>query len=217
MRLVAHLAHRYSHDETDLDDLIQEGNLGLITAVRRFDPSRGVKLSTYASFWIRAYQLRWLIKNARLVRIGRTAAERKIFFNARGVRARPEAAGVKAGTGAVAHGLRVGQKELDETLRRLDAREVELADHLSDATEPPDELAARREAFAQVASEAQRFGTRLGARDRELFESRWLVEDPPTLEEIGRRFGVSRECARQLEERVLARFRDFSPQLAEAA
>jgi len=220
LRLAAAMANGYSHNPDDVADLTQEGALGVLTAVRRFDVDRGVRLSTYAGFWIRAFQLRWLVANARLVRIGKTAAQRKIFFSGRGVRARLASAGVEAGPGAVAHGLGVSEREADETLRRLDARELPLleANRLADEHDAPESLVAAAESRARVADEARRFGSHLSGRDRALFEARWLAADePPTLDEMGRRFGVSRERARQLEARLLDRFREFSPSLAEAA
>ena len=231
LRLVAKLAHEYARRrQDDVEDLIQEGSLGLIQAVRRFDPSRGVRLSTYAAWWIRAYQLRWLVRNHRQVRVGTTAAQRRIFFNARGARRKLSAAGVGDSVAALARQMGVREGELEETLRRIDQREVSLdqpvregedatrLDQLADERHRPDERAEAKEIERLVVREAARFRASLHGRDRTLFDARWMRDTQPTLTALARRFGVSRERARQLEARLLRGLRRRLPsELTEAA
>ncbi len=229
LRLVAKLAHEYAPRRGDVDDLMQEGSLGLIQAIRRFDPDRGVRLSTYTAWWIRAYQLRWLVVNHRLVRVGTTAAQRRIFFNARSARRRLSAAGVDD-SAALARHIGVGGDELEKTLRRIESREISLdqpvregdeatrIEQLVDEETATDERVAAAELGGLVAREAARFRASLSGRDRTLFDARWTGATQPSLKSIGERLGVSRERARQLEERLLRKLRDRLPSdVAEAA
>ena len=220
LRLVATLARKHARDEQKREELFQEGSLALIHAVRRYDPARGVSLSSYAAWWIRAYQLRWLLANHRLVRIGKNAAERRIFFNARRLRGQLESAGVEVTTHGLADQLRVSDSELAGTLRRIDVSERSIdaplgdgtpSDLLADPRVLPDEAAATAEREGCVAREAARFAESLTGRARVLFASRWLSGSPPTLASLGKRLGVSRERVRQLEARLLKQFRAQIP------
>jgi RNA polymerase sigma-32 factor len=230
LRLVIKLAREVAARREDVDDLIQEGALGLIQGIRRFDPSRGARLSTYAAWWIRAYQFRWLLANHRLVRVGTTTAQRRIFFNARSARQRLSAAGADDSATALARRLGVSDDELEETLRRIDHKELSLdqpiydgdgstrMERLVDERNRPDERVAAAELERLVRREATRFRDSLSGRERALFDARWTCEEQPTLQEMGARFGVSRERARQLEKRLLGRLRERLPsELADAA
>jgi RNA polymerase sigma-32 factor len=218
LRLVIRLANEYGNDDDSVEDLTQEGALGLLAAVRRFDPARGVRLSTYAGWWIRAYQLRWLVRNHRLVRIGKTAAQRRIFFNARGLRGVLESAGVQSGDRELARRLGVGENEVSETLERIEHEELSLdqpsledgqtrLERLADDRIGPELEAEQAELHRLFDREASGFRASLKGRDRALFEARWLGDSQPTLASVGERFGVSRERARQLEQRILGQLR----------
>jgi RNA polymerase sigma-32 factor len=203
MRLVGKLAHEHAGHLEDIADLIQEGALGLVLAVRRFDPERGVRLSTYASWWIRAYVLRWLVANHRLVRLGKSTAERHIFHKVRGLRARLESAGLDAGVDELARHLDEDPDLVRDTLLRLERPEISLdapaandaaarrIDRLADRREPPDEQIADAELAGLVMREADAFRRCLSGRDRTLFEARWFEAERPTLKALGTRFGSS--------------------------
>ncbi|HEY0479933.1 MAG TPA: sigma-70 family RNA polymerase sigma factor, partial [Kofleriaceae bacterium] len=126
LRLVVKIAYEYRRAYKNLLDLVQEGNIGLIQAVSKFDPYRGVKLSSYAAFWIRAYILKFILNNWRLVKIGTTQAQRKLFFNLRKEREKLEQLGFHPTTALLAEKLDVAEKEVIEMERRLAAPEASL-------------------------------------------------------------------------------------------
>jgi RNA polymerase sigma-32 factor len=214
--LVGQMARAYAVEGIDPRDLAQEGALGLVQAVRRFDPSRGLRLSTYAAFWIRAYQYRHLLANHRLVRVGTTQAQRRIFFRIRALRARLLAAGLEPTAERMASLMGVSAQAVRELEPRMDARELSLdAPHhdgadearlarLAASEEPCDERAAALQLEAIVRQEREVYRATLNARRRELFDARWLSEEPPTLQQLGERFGITRERVRQLERQMLA-------------
>jgi RNA polymerase sigma-32 factor len=223
LRLVASLARELGAASRDFGDLYQEGCLGLLEAVRKFDPARGVKLSTYATWWIRARQFRFLIVNQRIVRLGTTAAQRKVFFNLRKVRERLERSGEPPSTPALARALGIAEHDVAETAARLDRRDVSL-DVAREGERPmmtslaggddPEEISARLERAELVRARVAAWRDRLAARDRAIFDARWLREDVESLARVGRRLGVSRERVRQLEERL---FENLKPELAALA
>jgi RNA polymerase sigma-32 factor len=208
LRLAAAMANRYPRDR---DDLYQEGCLGVVQAVRHFDPARGVRLSTYAAWWIRAYQLRWLMANHRLVRIGKTARQRRFFFQAHAVKRRLSVAGLDDSPAAVARELGVDADQLEADLRSINAREVSLDGPLTDQNAAPDEKLGAAEAERIVSAELARFLLTLEPRDRLILRSRWMSDSPPSLRVLGKRLGVSRERVRQIEHRLLKRMRKQLP------
>nr|MBA3821377.1 sigma-70 family RNA polymerase sigma factor [Deltaproteobacteria bacterium] len=123
LRLVVKIAYEYRRAHKNLLDLVQEGNIGLIQAVGKFDPYRGVKLSSYAAFWIRAYILKFILNNWRLVKIGTTQAQRKLFFNLRKEREKLEQSGYFPSSALLAERLDVSEKDVIEMERRLAAPE----------------------------------------------------------------------------------------------
>lgn len=216
--LVWRLARQHRARGIDLEDLVQEGAVGLLLAIRRFDPSRGVRLSTYAAWWIRAYQWRFLVQNHRLVRIGTTQEQRLIFFRLGALRARLEATGLEPTAERIAALLGVDAGVVREMEPRLRAGEQSLdapaheggrdrLDELPAGGIPADELAAARELDGIVGRERDLFRDTLDDRRRTLFDARWLAAEQPTLSEMGDRFGVSRERARQLEQGMLHQLR----------
>jgi RNA polymerase sigma-32 factor len=217
--LVWKLARSHRLRGPDLEDLVQEGLLGLLVAVRRFDPGRGVRLSTYAAWWIRAYQWRYLLSNHRLVRIGTTEEQRRIFFRIARARARLEAAQLEPTPERVAALLAVSPDEVRAMEPRLAQRELSLAgaghawstsrleERLPASDLAPDEQLMLRETDAIVRAERDRFRRTLDPRRRVLFDARWMTDEPRTLSSLGARFAVSRERARQLEQGMLATLR----------
>jgi RNA polymerase sigma-32 factor len=212
--LVWKLARQHRARGIDLEDLAQEGALGLLRAIRRFDPSRGTRLSTYAGWWIRAYQWRFLLQNHRLVRIGTTQTQRRIFFRLGRLRAQLEASGLEATVERIAKLIGVDVGAVREMDARLRGREQSLdapthadgrsrVDELVAGGPLADEQLAAREMDVIVGSERDLFRKTLDKRRRILFDSRWVTLNPPTLSAMGILFGISRERTRQLEKKML--------------
>jgi RNA polymerase sigma-32 factor len=223
LRLVVKIAYEYRRAHKNLLDLVQEGNIGLMQAVRKFDPYRGVKLSSYAAFWIRAYILKFILNNWRLVKIGTTQAQRKLFFNLRKEREKLEQLGFQATTALLAEKLDVSEKDVIDMERRLAAPEASLdqpissdddgsrtrLDYLPSEGDRPDHAVAQGEFSKLLREKLETFASGLQGREQTIFRDRWLTDEPLTLQEIGDRYGVSRERARQLEKRLLGKLRKY--------
>jgi RNA polymerase sigma-32 factor len=224
LRLVVKIAYEYRRAHRNLLDLVQEGNIGLIQAVGKFDPYRGVKLSSYAAFWIRAYILKFILNNWRLVKIGTTQAQRKLFFNLRKEREKLEQNGFQPTTALLAEKLDVPEKEVIDMERRLAAPEASLdaplgsgdddgvrtrMDYLPSDDDRPDRAVAQNEFAQLLRSKLEAFAVTLEGREQAIFRERWLTEDPLTLQELGDRYQISRERARQLEKRMLDRLKKY--------
>ena len=225
LRLVVKIAYEYRRAHKNLLDLVQEGNIGLIQAVGKFDPYRGVKLSSYAAFWIRAYILKFILNNWRLVKIGTTQAQRKLFFNLRKEREKLEQLGFAPTTALLAEKLDVTEKEVIEMERRLSAPEASLdapmgggdgdegartrLDYLPSEDTRPDRAVAESEFSQLLKGKLETFANTLEGREQTIFRERWLTDEPLTLQEIGDRYNVSRERARQLEKRMLDRLKKY--------
>jgi RNA polymerase sigma-32 factor len=223
LRLVVKIAYEYRRAHRNLLDLIQEGNIGLMQAVGKFDPYRGVKLSSYAAFWIRAYILKFILNNWRLVKIGTTQAQRKLFFNLRKEKEKLEQLGFQPTAQLLAERLDVSEKDVVEMEKRLSAPEASLDAPLSSDddgsrtrldTLPSDDVrpdvAVEQSEFSELLKDKlETFAATLEGRDQTIFRERWLTDAPLTLQEIGDRYGVSRERARQLEKRLLGKLRKY--------
>src|SRR5262245_34418848 len=225
LRLVVKIAYEYRRAHKNLLDLVQEGNVGLIQAVGKFDPYRGVKLSSYAAFWIRAYILKFILNNWRLVKIGTTQAQRKLFFNLRKEREKLEQLGFQPTSALLAEKLDVPEKEVVEMERRLAAPEASLdapvggggddegtrtrLDYLPSEDDRPDRAVAQSEFSQLLRGKLESFAQTLEGREQTIFRERWLTDEPLTLQEIGDRYQVSRERARQLERRMLDRLKKY--------
>ncbi len=225
LRLVVKIAYEYRRAHRNLLDLVQEGNIGLIQAVGKFDPYRGVKLSSYAAFWIRAYMLKFILNNWRLVKIGTTQAQRKLFFNLRKEREKLEQNGFQATPALLAEKLDVSEREVIDMERRLGSPEASLdaplgtgdgddqvrtrMDYLPSEDLQPDRAFAQTEFSELLKSKLETFAQTLAGREQTIFRERWLTEDPLTLQQIGDRYQVSRERARQLEKRMLDRLKTY--------
>ena len=226
LRLVVKIAYEYRRAHSNLLDLIQEGNIGLMQAVRKYDPYRGVKLSSYAAWWIRAYILKFILNNWRLVKIGTTQAQRKLFFNLRKEKERLEQLGFTPTTALLAENLDVTEKEVIEMEKRLSAPDSSLDAPLGSADDEggtrtrldflpteesarPDQQVASNQFRELLRSKLTTFADTLQGREETIFRERWLTDEPLTLQQIGDRYGVSRERARQLEKRMLGRLRKY--------
>jgi len=225
LRLVVKIAYEYRRAYKNIMDLIQEGNIGLMQAVKRYDPYRGVKLSSYAAWWIRAYILRFILNNWRLVKLGTTQAQRKLFFNLRKKRAELTAMGIDPTDAEVAKRLNVPESDVTEMDQRLSSSEKSLdapvgdaegrsiakVDLMPSAGEGPEALLADGELQALLKAKLNDFRKTLVGRDKEIaiFDSRLVADEPLTLQELGDKFGISRERVRQLEQRLTSRLRDF--------
>jgi RNA polymerase sigma-32 factor len=216
LRLVVKIAYDYRRAHRNVMDLIQEGNIGLMQAVKKYDPYKGVKLSSYAAWWIRAYILRFILNNWRLVKLGTTQAQRKLFFNLSKEKARLSALGIEPTAETIAERLEVTTEEVNSMDRRLSAGEMSLdtpvgndenrgqsrVDLLPSLNMRVDELLADEELGTLLHGELHSFGETLKGKERRIFYERLLADDPRTLQELGEDFGVSRERVRQLEKRL---------------
>ena len=212
LRLVVKIAHEYARSGDSLLDLIQEGNLGLVRAVQKFDPNRGVHLSSYAAWWIRAFILKYLLSNHRIVRMGTTLAQRRLFYRLRREKQRLESAGITPDAKNIAETLQVKETQVVEMEVRLGAVETsldapmkpgsrgsELGFLADDGARRPDQQVENGEFHERLKDSLAKFIGGLKRRERDIVERRLLADEPLTLREIGSQFGISREGARQIE------------------
>ena len=225
LRLVVKIAYEYRRAYKNMMDLVQEGNIGLMQAVRRYDPYRGVKLSSYAALWIRAYILRFILNNWRLVKLGTTQAQRRLFYNLNKKRDELKAMGIEPTHAEIAKQLNVHETDVAEMDMRLSSSERSLDAPVGDAegravtraelmpslTAGPDVLLADEELQGLLRDKLANFRQTILGKEKELaiFDQRLVAEEPLTLQEIGERFGISRERVRQLEQRLTTRLREF--------
>jgi RNA polymerase sigma-32 factor len=224
LRLVVKLAHEYHRNPLSLLDLVQEGNIGLMQAVKKFDPERGVKLASYAAWWIRAYILRYIMDNWKMVKLGTTEAQRKLFFKLRQEQERLLKQGVEVTPRLLADRLNVTEQDVVEMDQRLGNDEVSL-----DAPVPgsDDDKTTRGDRFLPSAAPAAdeslgnaelreifrtklaAFAEKLNEKEKYIFEKRLIADEPQTLQDIGAHYGFSRERARQLEAALIVRMRKY--------
>ena len=223
------IAREYHRGVFQLLDLIQEGNVGLMQAVRKFDPLKGVKLSTYAAWWIRAYIIRFIMDNWRQVKLGTTQAQRRLFFNLGKERERLLARGIEPTPRLLARNLRVDEEDVNEMAARMSGDDLSLdqpirgedgessvsrMDRLEDrGATPADETVAAEQMRKLFREKLDAFGLTLtDEREKAIFADRLLPRDgadPVTLSDLGARFGLTRERARQIEAKLTSRLRDF--------
>lgn len=219
LRLVVKIAYEYRRRWVEMLELIQEGNLGLVEAIERFDPLRGVPFPSYAQYWIRAYILRYVMDNFRSVRLSTTRAGRKLFWRLRKERAKLENEGFTPTTRLLADRTGVTEQEILDVSRVLDRAPLSmdaqtrgadgesgapLSERLeSESTIGPEEGAAVAELRSKVQRVLRAFeGEIADERERVIFRERLIAEDPVPLREMGARMGISRERVRQLESRL---------------
>ncbi|HEY0882548.1 MAG TPA: RNA polymerase factor sigma-32 [Archangium sp.] len=224
LRLVVKLAHEYHRNPLSLLDLVQEGNIGLMQAVKKFDPERGVKLSSYAAWWIRAYILRYIMDNWKMVKLGTTEAQRKLFFKLRQEQERLLKQGIEVTPKLLAERLNVTEQDVVEMDQRLGNDEMSLdapvggsdddkttrGDRfLPSGQQGADEALGNSELKELFRTKLAKFSEGLNEKDRYIFEKRLTADEPMTLQDIGAHYGVSRERARQLEAALMDRMRKY--------
>ncbi|MFY2563975.1 RNA polymerase factor sigma-32 [Corallococcus terminator] len=225
LRLVVKLAHEYHRNPLSLLDLVQEGNIGLMQAVKKYDPERGVKLSSYAAWWIRAYILRYIMDNWKMVKLGTTEAQRKLFFKLRQEQDKLVAQGFEASPKLLAERLNVTEQDVVEMDQRLGHDELSIdaplggddegsrgtrADrYLPSGAIPADERLGAEQLKALFREKLSEFSRTLEGKERFIFENRLTSDEPLTLQDIGDKYGVSRERARQIEAALIQRMREF--------
>jgi RNA polymerase sigma-32 factor len=220
LRLVVLIAREYQRAVHNLLDLVQEGNIGLLEAIKNFDPYRGVRFPSYAVWWVRAYIIRYIMNNWRMVKVGTTQAQRKLFFNLQKERDRLEREGFSAEPKLIAQRLGVKEKEVVEMEQRLAARDLSVnapIDEGDDATlldflpgpAQTAEAVADEEYHRLVREKATDFKKTLSGKDLVIYERRLEAlmrdEEPITLQEIGDEYGITRERVRQIEARLKKR------------
>jgi RNA polymerase sigma-32 factor len=220
LRFVVKIAFEYRTYGMRLLDLIQEGNLGLMVAVKRFDPTRGVRLTTYAVWWIRAYIQEHIRRTWSLVRFGTTRAEQRCFYRLRRERQRLERGGASADPARLAKALGVRAEELEAIESRITRRDLSLddpayvdtdetrGDRIADERPGPEATVAARELSEHARDRIREAMQDLDPRERNIIQRRYLNRRPATLKELGQSFGISRERVRQLEARAKAKMRN---------
>ena len=224
LRFVVHIARGYVGYGLPVSDLVQEGNVGLMKAVKRFDPAVGVRLVSFAVHWIRAEIHEYVLRNWRQVKIATTKAQRKLFFNLRRLKKNLNWLSAEE-TAAVARDLGVRPAEVTEMERRLAAQDLPFdvspgneeeeswgpAAYLpAPGADPAEQIEG--EEFSSTSSEALTTAVRsLDARSRDILEQRWMAPRKATLHELAARYGVSAERIRQIESAALARLRRQLP------
>jgi RNA polymerase sigma-32 factor len=221
LRLVVMIAREYQKAFKNLLDLIQEGNMGLMEAIKNFDPYRGVRFPSYAVWWIRAYMIRYIMNDWRMVKIGTTQAQRKLFFNLQKEKDRIEAEGLTAGPKLLAERLNVKEDEVVEMQQRLGSRdlsvdvpigedeEATLLNFLQDSKQTPEEQIAETQYRDLLRDKMDQFARGLKDKELVIYRERLLNEEPLTLREIGDKYGISRERVRQIEERVKKKLKTY--------
>ncbi len=222
LRLVVKIALDYRRVWTNLLDLVQEGNVGLMQAVKRYDPYRGVKFSSYAAYWIRAYLLKYLIDHIRIVRVGTSRAERKLFFRLNKTRRELESAGFRPEPKLLAEKLDVKEADVIDFERRMRESDLSLDAPISpdgDAAAFGDFIAAEGASVETEVGEGQlrrtlhdhvdKFSEHIDERELRILRDRILSEDPKTLQEIGEEFSLTRERVRQIEKRLVQKLRSY--------
>ena len=222
LRLVVKIAmdfHRYW--TKNLLDLIQEGNLGLMQAVKKFDPYRGIKFSYYASFWIKAYMLKFIMDNWKLVKIGTTQNQRKLFFNLAKERDSLIAQGFTPEPRLLAERLDVKEEEVVEMSQRLGGWEVSLSAPVGDDSRESydallpdpgkgiDEELFEDEGQRKLRQKIKEFGRTLSGKEADIFENRIMSDNPLTLREFGDKYKISRERVRQIQEKIIKNIKNF--------
>lgn len=219
--LVVKIARDYERAARNLLDLIQEGSMGLMEAVKNFDPYRGVRFPSYAAWWVKAYIIRFLMANWRLVKLGTTQAQRKLFFNLRKERDRLEREGFYPGPKLLAEKLNVKESEVVEMEQRLGGADVSVdapiqADSDSNLLSVIDsgmlsaeEMLARKESQALLVRSLEEFAATLNEKEVMIFRQRMLSEEKATLQELSDSLSLSKERVRQIENRLRDKLKVF--------
>jgi RNA polymerase sigma-32 factor len=221
LRVSVAIAAEYLHSGADYMDLIQEGNVGLMQAIRKFDPMKGVRFHSYAAWWVRAYVLRYLLNTYRLVKIGTTQDQRKLFYNLNKEKRKLEHEGFVPDTKLLADRLNVRERDVVEMGQRLGSWDISLDAPIGPEQEgtlmeilpaqgtPADETLADEELKKLFRRKLAEFAATLDDRYADILRNRILSETPMTLDDVGKKYTISRERARQLEEKIIKRLREY--------
>lgn len=221
LRVSISIAAEYLHTGADHMDLIQEGNVGLMHAIKKFDPSKNVRFYAYAAWWSRAYILRYLLNTYRLVKIGTTQDQRKLFYNLKKEKAKLEREGFAPDTKLLADRLHVRERDVIEMGQRLgnwelsldqpigEDQEGSLLDVLPSQQVPADEQLAQTQLQKLFRTKLAEFVKTLDERDEDILRNRILSETPLTLDDLGAKYSITKERTRQLEARIIKRLRDY--------
>ena len=216
LRLVVKIAGDFQkYWTTNFLDLVQEGNIGLIKAIKKFEPERDIKFSYYATFWIRAYILKFIMDNWRLVKLGTTQVQRKLFYKLNKEKKSLEAQGIKPESSLLAKRLDVRETDIIEMEQRFNGPDLSLESPVSpdSPTEHKDmllengpsveDLAAKREIIEKIHNVLDKQKGSLCEREKVILEDRLLQDDSRSLKNIAEQFQISRERIRQIESRLL--------------
>jgi len=227
LKLVVKISLEYYNTYLNILDLIQEGNVGLLHAVKKYNPYKGTKFSTYASFWIRAYILKYIMDSWSLVKVGTTQGQRKLFYRLNKEKQKLEALGVYPAPKLLASTLDVKEEEVEDMEKRLAYTDISLEAPVHDESddtimdmmksgENVEEVVAEKEKSEIIAKKVAEFKKTLNDKELYIFEQRIMAEESSTLQEIGARFNISRERVRQIENRVLKKFKErFKGEIAD--
>lgn len=224
LRLVAKIAMEYRSAYHNVLDLIQEGNIGLLQAVKHFNPDKGARLGTYAAWWIRSYVLKFILDNFRLIKIGTTKTQKKLFYNLMREKQKIESMGYYASPAELSKQLGVGEAAIIEMQNRLTSPELALQapvrghdgegeailqDFLPIEEKPVDEQIEDAEEKDILKRKFDEFAHGLNEREQKIFRDRLLSELPLTLQQIADEYGITKERVRQIEERLISRLKNF--------
>ncbi len=221
LRFVVKVAAEYTRFGAKLIDLVQEGNVGLMHAVKEFNPYKGVRLITYAVWWIRGYIQEYLMRQYSMVRIGTTATQRKLFYQLQREKDKLEQMGVAQGIAQISGKLGVPEEDVQEMHSRLSGRDISLDAPVGDngdssrlldfqsEADPSDldETIGTREELERLMTHIEALRPSLSDKEKFLLEARLLADEPMTLQEIGDKYGTTREAVRQMESRLLEKIR----------
>ena len=221
LRVCVAIASEYGLAGIDQMDLIQEGNVGLLQAMNKFDPTRNVRFYAYAAWWVRAYILRYLLNNFRLVKIGTTQGQRRLFYNLRREKVKLERQGYIPDPKLLADRLNVRERDVVEMDQRLGSWELSLDQPMSEDGEgtfhdllpatqvPVDDQLATTQLRALFRKQLAEFALTLSEREEDILRNRLLSETPVTLENMGKKYSITKERSRQIEGKIIKKLREF--------
>lgn len=221
LRVCVSIASEYGLAGIDQMDLIQEGNVGLLQAMKKFDPTKNVRFYAYAAWWVRAFVLRYLLNNFRLVKIGTTQEQRRLFYNLRREKAKLERQGYVPDPKLLADRLNVRERDVVEMDQRLGSWELSLDqpmtadgegtfhDLLPSTQAPIDDQLADTQLRLLFRKKLAEFAQTLSEREEDILRNRLLSESPVTLEDLGRKYMITKERTRQLEAKIIKKLREL--------
>ncbi|MFQ5432202.1 MAG: RNA polymerase sigma factor RpoD/SigA [Nitrospinota bacterium] len=219
--LVVAIAFEFHSQFQNMLDLVQEGNMGLMRAVKRFDPFKGARLPTYAAYWIRAYILKYILDNWRLVRVGTTNMRRKLLYNLNKVTQELRSAGVEPSPKLLADHFDASEEDIKAVQKSLSSADVSIdatvsedsrrtyAEVIGDKAPGHDETMGDEQMMELVRKHIAEFAQTLKASDRTILYERLMTDEPMTLAEIGEKHGVTREAIRQAEARLIKKLKKY--------